>query len=134
MHACSGQGERDLCHCQRGQVLHKLHATRALLWTKAHALVSAMQTSRMCLSTPRSALSFLEGPGERVPVWHVQEVLRKAGQLGALGSLEENAPDEDEEFEGEEGKGEEDGEAGGAHADDGADDLAAAMAQKVHIR
>jgi hypothetical protein len=81
----------------------------------------------------------VHGNNERTTViWHAQEVLRKAGQLGALGSLEENAPDDDEEFEGEEGEGEDDGEAdekrGGAHADDGADDLAAAMAQKVHIR
>ena len=63
----------------------------------------------------------------------LQDTLEKAGQLAALGPLEENAPDEDEEFEGAEGEGEEEG-GEEAVADDGADDLAAAMAQKVHIR
>ena len=62
-----------------------------------------------------------------------QDILSKAGQLPALGSLEENAPDDDEEFEGGEGEGEEEG-GEESIADDGADDLAAAMAQKVHIR
>lgn len=68
-----------------------------------------------------------------VPFW--QDVLRKAGQLGALGSLEDNCPDDDEEVAegGEDGEEDEDADEEDVKDDGAADDLASAMAQKVHI-
>jgi hypothetical protein len=72
-----------------------------------------------------------------------QEILLKAGLSHALGSLEENEPDEDEELreeaeeeeegeeEEEEGSREQEGTRGETAAD--VDDLAAAMARQAHI-
>ena len=63
-----------------------------------------------------------------------QDVLEKAGQLGALGSLEDNCPEDDEELaEGAEDEEEGDADQQGANDNGAVDDLASAMAQKVHI-
>ncbi len=64
----------------------------------------------------------------------MQGILEKAGRLQALGSLEENDPDADEELDEDVG-GEDDGKGGEEQGDQAdVDDLAAAMAKQVHIR
>lgn len=62
-----------------------------------------------------------------------QEILKKAGRLHALGSLEENDPDADEEVLDEED--EDEGESGqtDAQTDAEADELAAALAAQAAI-